>query len=178
MTTTASPLLYPLVNGFKHSFASIEANFAGFIILGFKSITYSRTRNRAMVYGTNSDPLGKTRAFNEYQAECEMYLAEFNYLMAQLQAAAQNGTATSPAVPGAGASNGYGDVSFIVKVTYSENGSDLIQDVLLGCTLDTTDVSNSQSPDALVRKFKLNPIKIQFNGTDDSAQPLVAPPTT
>jgi hypothetical protein len=65
-----------------------------------------------------------------------------------------------------------------LKVTYSENGSDLIQDVLLGCTLDTTDVANSQSPDALVRKFKLNPIKILFNGVDDSAQPLAAPPTT
>ena len=167
MTTSASPLLYPTINGARHAFASIEARFAGIIIPGFKSITYGRTRTRVPVYGTNADPLGKTRGFNEYNGECEMYLAEHNFLLKQLQAASQ-----SNGLPG------YGDVFFDVFVTYNEGGFDLVQDVLIGCTLDSTDVANTQSPDPLVRKFRLDPIKIIFNRDDDNARPLVAPPTT
>lgn len=172
MTVAASPLLYPLINGVRHSYASIEIRFATYVLYGYKSIVYSRERNRAMVYGTNSDPIAKTRGFNMYNAELECYLAEFNFLQRALQAVAE------ATVQGAGPKNGYGDVQFLVTATYLENGLDIITDTLINCTMDTTDASHAQSPDALVRKFKLNPTKILYNGIDDSAQPLIAPPGT
>lgn len=153
---TATPISFPLVNGARHSFSSIELKINGQIFVGFKSINYSRTRSRTMVYGNSPDPLGKTRGTNEYKADCELYLAEFNAFKESLGA-------------------GYGDIAFDINVTYTENGFDTISDVIRGCTLDTTDSSNSQGNDPLVRKMELNPIKILFNGKDDLATPLTSP---
>jgi diphthamide synthase subunit DPH2 len=110
-----------------------------------------------MVYGTNTDPIAKTKGTNSYDADCEIYLAEFNQFQKQLQAL---GT-------------GYGDQFFTVDVTYSTNGFDMIHDQILGCTLDSTEASNSQGNDALTRKFTLKPIKIIFNEIDDNDSPLV-----
>lgn len=161
--TQPTTLAYPLINGVRHSFASIELKLAGQLFVGFKSINYSRKRTRAMARGNSPDPIGKTKGDNEYTGDCEMYLAEWNLFQSILQK--QTGIAT-----------GYGDVFFQVLVTYSENGFDTIQDVLNGCTADSTEASQSQGPDALVRKVELNPLKILFNGIDDLLTPLGPPP--
>lgn len=150
----ASQISYPVINGQRHSFASIELKIGSLIFLGFKSINYSRTRTRALVRGNSPDPLGKTRGENEYSADCEMYLAEWNLLMSTL-------------------GKGYGDATFSVNVTYSENGFDTITDNLLGCTIDSTEASQSQGSDPLTRKFNLAPLKILFGQTEDLAIPLV-----
>jgi hypothetical protein len=150
----ASPINYPLINGVRHSFPSIELKLNGLIFVGFKSINYSRKRSRSMIYGNNADPIGKTRGKNEYSCDAEFYLAEFNQFLASL-------------------GPGYGDLAFTINVTYTENSLDTIQDVILGCTLDSSEVSQSEGTDALVRKFEMNPLKILFNGVDDSAIPLV-----
>lgn len=157
MTT---PIAYPLLNGVRHGFASIELKMAGQIFIGFKSLNYLRTRGRAMVKGNHPDPIAKTRGENEYSADVEIYLAEWNLFQALLQA------------QGAG----YGDQFFSVLATYGENGFDTITDEIIGCTMDSTESSNSQGPDALVRKVDLKPLKIKFNGLDDLAVPLVGVP--
>jgi len=150
MTT---PIQYPLINGVRHSFSSIELKIAGLIFVGFKTINYSRTRSRSNVHGKSPDPIGKTRGKNEYKADCELYLAEWNALQAEL-------------------GPGYGDTFFTITVTYGENGFDTIQDVIKGCTLDSTDASNSEGTDPTVRKLDLNPMKILFNGIEDMDTPL------
>ncbi len=155
MTT---PISYPLINGVRHSFASIELKLKEQIFIGFKSVNYSRTRSRTKVRGNHPDPLGKTQGENDYSADIELYLAEWNLFQEQLGA-------------------GYGDVFFQVLVTYSANGFDTIQDVINGCTLDSTEASQQQGPDPLVRKFDLSPLKILFNGKDDVETPLVGVPT-
>lgn len=148
----AGPILYPLLNGVKHDFTSIEVVFGPHILIGFKSVNYSRTRSRSMVYGTSPDPIGKTRGKNEYKADCEIYLAEFDLVTA---------------IPG------YGDIPFTMVVNYSTNGIDTVTDVLLNCTFDTTDASNAEGTDATVRKVELNPTKILFGGKDDMLIPLI-----
>jgi len=155
MTTT---IPYPLVNGTRHSFSSIELKLNGNIFIGFKSINYSRTRSRSMVYGNSPDPIGKTQGTNEYSADVELYLAEWNQFMESI-------------------GPGYGDTFFQVLVTYSANGFDTIQDTINGCTIDGLEVSQSQGTDPLVRKFDMSPLKILFNGKDDLAVPLVGPAT-
>ena len=162
-------LQYPLINGTKHDFSSIELKIAGQIFIGFKSINYSRTRTRVMVRGNSPDPIAKTLGTNEYTGECEVYLAEYDYLQSLLVQAAQQ----SPNLTGPGA--GYGDVFFQVIVTYTDAGFNPVVDTLNGCTLDSLDSSNSQSADPLVRKFNLAPMKILFNGVDDLNNPLQAP---
>lgn len=150
----ATPIQYPLINGVRHSFASIELKLSTQLFIGFKSINYSRTRNRTIVRGNSPDPLGKTRGENDYSADCEVYLAEWNLFQALL-------------------GKGYGDVFFPVIVTYSENGFDTITDTITGCSIDSTEASQSQGSDPLTRKFDLKPLKIKFAGVDDLANPLV-----
>jgi hypothetical protein len=154
--TLANPLVYPLVNGVKHSLNSVELKINGRIYIGFKSINYSRKRNRTMVRGKSPDPIAKAIGENEYSGDCELYLAEFNLMQDDL-------------------GPGYGDIPFTVYATWTQNGFDTITDVLLGCNLDSTE-SNNSGADPTVRKFDLSPLKILFNGIDDLAVPLVAPP--
>lgn len=149
----STPIPYPLVNGARHSFASVELKLFGTIFLGFKSITYSRKRSRTKVYGAHPDPIGKTRGKNEYDASCELYVAEFKVLVQQL------GT-------------GYGDIFGDIFVTYSENGFDTIQDVIRGVTIDSSEAEASEGTDPLTRKIDLSPLKILFDATEDLAVPL------
>jgi hypothetical protein len=164
----AIPLQYPLINGVKHDFASIELNINGQIFIGFKAINYSRERTRTKVRGNSPDPIAKTTGTNEYNAEVELYLAEWNYLQKAI---------LIPAAQQAGLGSGYGDLMFNITVSYSDPGFDPIQDIILACSIDSTDASQSQGPDPLIRKLKLEPLKILFNGIDDLANPLISPPT-
>jgi hypothetical protein len=151
-------LAYPLVTGFRHGFASLSAEFkipgGGTVTFrGFKSIDYNRTRDRGLVRGNHPDPIGKTRGENSYDADVEVYLAEYAALQREL-------------------GPGYGDILFNLLVHFVEGGFTGLQDELLGCTLDSTEASNAQGTDALTRKVKLNPLKIKFDGVDDVEVPL------
>jgi hypothetical protein len=151
-------LTVPLVNGCRHSFASIELKLAGQIFLGFKSINYSRTRSRGEVRGAHPDPIAKTRGENAYTADCELFLAEFMAFLA--------------VVCGSDDISGYGDIAFDVTVTYSEDGFTTIVDEIIGCHVDTTEASNGQGTDPTVRKVDLGPLKVRFNRKDDLKTPL------
>ena len=167
----STPLQYPLINGVKHDFSSIELKLAGQIFVGFRAINYNRTRTRTMVMGNSPDPLAKTEGVNAYTADCEIYLAEWNLLQGILVQAAAAAGIPSGTSPG----SGYGDVLFQIVVTYSSLGFDTITDILNGCSLDTLEASQAQGPDALVRKITLNPLKIYFGGQDDLGTALQAP---
>jgi hypothetical protein len=163
---------YATSDGVRHDWSSIEANIAGQIFIGITSITYSRERTRAMLRGTHPDPIGKTRGTNEYKCEIEMFLAEFMQLQALLIKAAAAAGLPSGDSPG----SGYGDVFFKITVSHADDGFDPITDIIEGCTLDTTDASNSQSADPLKRKFSVSPLKIRYGQEDDLATVLQGPP--
>jgi hypothetical protein len=174
VATTQIP--YPLINGVRQSFVSIEARFVTSTGLnlaspqavsgagaamdlnfrGFLAIDYSRTRSRTIVYGNHPDPLGKTRGKNEYKASFELLLAEYNALLQSLQ----------------GITKGYGDVFFAFIITHAEPGFDAIVDTIAGCTLDTTENASADNTDGTRRKVELNPLKIFFAAVDDLAVPL------
>lgn len=152
---------YPIVNGVRHSFTSIEfrattgENFGQVYFI--KSINYERKRSRGTVRGNHPDPLGKTRGENEYTGDLELYLAEWQDFVTEVLGGA-----------------GYGDKFFNLVVTYNETGFDPIVDEIVGCTWDASSAQNSQGTDPTVRKVDLNPIKIRFNGIDDLEIPLAA----
>lgn len=151
-------LPFPVINGVLHSFASIEAILgpAGRVSVAMKAINYSRKRDREMPAGAHPDPIGKTRGTNKYAGDCELYLVQWQLLLVSLGL------------------EGYGDVPFPVIVTYSDIGMPTVTDELLGCTLDSTEASQTQGNAALIRKCDLSPVKILFNGVDDNFIPLVA----
>lgn len=166
------PLTYPLINGFRKSFVSVEARFVTSVaslsvaglnvgaslslsLLGFKDITMKRTRKRGLARGFHPNPLGKTRGTNEFECSLEMYVDEFNALVAQL-------SAVNPFA--------YGDVFFNFSRTYTENGTDTIVDTAYGCTLDETDGNDAQNDDPTTRKINLSPLNILFGGQPDTVQ--------
>lgn len=157
----ATPLSYPQINGCRHSWASIELKL-GAQIYYCTAINYSRKRDRTMVAVNHPDPVGKTRGKNTYSCDVELLLAEFGLFKAALTAIAGG--------------PGYGDVPFTIIVTYGESQLDTVTDTILGCTMDSTEASNSEGTDPTKRKFDCAPLKILFDGVDDLASPLVAPP--
>lgn len=161
----ASAIQYPLVNGTRHSWASVEAKINGQIYY-ITSINYSRKRSRTMVKENHPDPTGKTRGSNEYSCDVEMLLSEYNNFQQALIAAANQ----------AGLNGGYGDVFFQIVVQYAENNLDTVTDTINGCTMDSTEASNAEGTDPTKRKFECAPLKILFAGQDDLATPLKAPP--
>ncbi len=156
----ADSLVYPLIRGKRHGFASLKAVFnldgGKKIEMYVKSVNYGRTRTRGWVRGNHPDPIAKTTGENEYKANVEMPLAEYRLLVAEL-------------------GQGYGDMDFDLFVTYGENGFETVTDEILGCNLDDDDASNSAGPDPLMRKIELNPMKIKMAGVDDLLFPMVPP---
>src|SRR5262245_13059932 len=114
------PILYPDINGVRHSWVSINLVFGIHIILGITALNYGRTRERSYVYGTSPDPLGKARGRNAYKGDIEVFLSEWDLISS---------------LPG------YGDLSFPIVVNYSANGVDIITDILEGCTIDSSEAS-------------------------------------
>ncbi len=154
MTT---PIPYPLVNGVRHGFSSIELKIGPLTFIGFKSFNYNITRSRSLIRGNHPDPIGWTRGENEYKADCELYLAELLALLEEL-------------------GDGWQDLPISVLCTYGENGFDTKKVELTGCHLDGLDFSAAQGTDGLAVKVDLNPLKILINGSDNNERPLAPPP--
>jgi hypothetical protein len=151
MATT--PIQYPLINGIRHSIASVELKFNGQIYIGFKSINYEWSLEPGMVRGNHPDPVGDTLGVAEYSADAEVYLAEYNQLLQAL-------------------GPGFATIHFPIIVTYSENGFDTIVDELIGCRIKKGTASQSQGSDPLVRKIEFSVLKIKPNGVDLLSVPL------
>lgn len=166
---------YPLINGERHDFTSIELKIAGQIFVGFKSINYKRTRTRTKLWGNSPDPIGKTRGTNDYTCDFELYFAEWKLLKEILKKAAK---AKPGIISGTSPGSGYGDVFFQIIVTYGSSQFDTQTDTINGNTADEVEGSQSQGADPLFRKVGTNPLKIIEDGDDDLGTALQAPPTT
>jgi hypothetical protein len=159
---------YPLINGFRPSWASAEFKFnltgsGAAPNYSMQSADYKLTRTRKKTRGTNVNPLGKTRGSIDYTCKIKMLLAEWNALAGQLAGLDPTGN------------NGYGDVFFTLHISWADPASVIIEDVILGCTLDTAEQSSSEGDDDIVVESELNPLLILRNGLPMSQQPLGAP---
>lgn len=155
MTT---PLQFPLINGLRHDWSSVELKANSQIFMGIKAIDYDWTREVQLVRGFSPDPLGQTRGTNTYGCTIEMYLAEWNLFLSQL-------------------GNGFGDIFFSASVSFAENGFDQITDQIIGTRLIGVAANMTQGSDPLTRKLKFQPTKIRYQGFDNLLTPLTAPPT-
>lgn len=154
-----TPIRYPDTTGFRAGWQSLILKVDGQEFLGYVACSGERTRERVLVYGTNADPIGKTRGKNTYKASVGVYLAEFNSFMIQHFGA------------------GWGDQQFTFEVTITENGYDTQTVRCMGCTVDVAKFDWSEGADPLkVEGIELNPVKIIWNGIDDNANPLRGSP--
>ena len=161
MAAQIVPIAVPLTNGVVRSFGHVRLNIAGLEFTGgFKSFKRSRKREREMPYSNNPDPIGKTLGENKYQASGVFY---YDWFMNMIQ------TVQNQLGPG------YGDQPFTIYVSYV--GANLVPytDIIVNCTIDSTEADDTAGNTALTREIEFNPTKIYFGGFEDLADPLVSP---
>lgn len=151
---------YPLINGHRFSWASIEAQFgdAG-LIIGLKSINYSPKLDPGKVYGTAPQKIGRTRGKADETADCEMLRLEFENLKETL---GNQGI-------------GYGETAFDIVVQFHEDGGPTLTDTIIGCRITAVDLSNADGTDASMAKLTLDPMRIWLGKSEHSISTPVAP---
>lgn len=128
---------YPLVNGVRYSFASIEFDVAGKVILGMKEIAYTETQEPGEIRGTSSQLLGRTAGDYGVESSCTMYREEWDDLLDTL-------------------GEGYLRTVFDINVTYADEGAPTKTDKLVGCRIKSVEQSNSQGTEGLEVQLELH----------------------
>src|SRR5258707_785556 len=80
------PISYPLINGHRYSWNSVELGLgpAGIIMRGVSSIDYGDQLTPGNLRGTGPNVVGRTRGEYDADAEIEMYRLEWENLKGQL----------------------------------------------------------------------------------------------
>jgi len=149
---------YPLIQGVRHEWSSVEVKASDTVFLGVKGVSWNDSLKPTKIWGTHPMPIGRTRGQYDANGSLEMYLAEANALVAKLGA-------------------GYKEKVFDVVVNFAEDGLDPIKHELIGCRIVTEDDSFTNGSDALSVKFDLDIMKILRNGLESVTKPLAGVPT-
>lgn len=143
---------YPLINGHKYSWSSIEAVFGALPILGIKSINYKSSLKAGTVRGTLPQKIGRTRGEQDADCDFEMYKLE---AMAFISTLGANGY-------------GFGEVSFPITVSYSELASlppqPPVTDMIVGVRIEEIAHSNAEGTDPTTVKFTCSCMDVLHNG--------------
>lgn len=135
-----------IINGRRHSFASIEMRIRGKRRRCIKEINYSDTLDQGEERGTGPEKLGKTRGDYKAEADCTFFKGEHAKLVDEF-------------------GDGFMEEDFDVVVTYAaRKGDPITTDVVVGCNIAGNDAKNSQGTDATTVACKLNPTWIKWNG--------------
>lgn len=149
---------YPLVNGHRFSFASIEAVIAGRKFVGFKSIQYSSALEPGEVRGAHPEVLGATRGKATHDGSVEIYREEWQALIIELNRRS-NG-------------KGFLEVYFQIVVNVAEDGSPTVTDTLRGCRMKKAQGGGTEGTDPLSVPSDLWITKVKWGGLDP-VTPLV-----
>lgn len=136
---------YPLVNGHRYSFSSIEMAFRGKRLMGFTSINYKQSLTPGEARGNHAQRLGTTRGELKASGDFEMFKEEGEELIHTL-------------------GNGYMELRNPVTVTWAEEGGKTRVDVLHNCRITDVDDSHSAGTDAAKLKFTIELDFIEKDG--------------
>lgn len=141
-----------IINGHRYDSSSIVITAKNTPYADITEISYSDSLEPGMLQGTSVLPRGRTRG--QYKAEASFTIGKgaFEALKAGL-------------VAGSGGM-GFGEVTFLITVTYRASGEGaIITDLIEGCRIQRTENSHSAgNGDALVVKCDLNVDRIKWNG--------------
>lgn len=141
----------PLINGRRHSWASLEVTVANFpVVSGITELNYKWTMDPGIAKGAGPLPQGFTDGEWEGDGDISLQLEE-SYLLQKLLAEANGG-------------DGFALVPFNILAQYDTLGFKVHTDELLGCRISDFDGSNGQGPDPLVRKYSLKILRMKFDG--------------
>ncbi len=140
------PIQYPLINGHRYEFASIELNINGSLLSGFKDLSYSDSLDPAKIRGNSPQVIGRTKGTYDAEGSLTVYKEEWADILLKLSLG-----------------GGYMEVPFIISVVTSE--SIRVQtDILSGCRIKKVEDSHSEGNEALVVKLDLDIMVITRNG--------------
>lgn len=146
------PIAYPLINGNRYDFSSVELNVAGALFNGVKEITYSQTLEPGIVRGNRAQVIGRTRGPLDAEGNLTLYKLEFQSLIAALQ------------VLGAPTGAGFMEVPFDVVVNYAEVGQPVITDTLRGCRIKKYEDTGAEGGEAIATSVDLHIMLILSGG--------------
>lgn len=136
---------YPMVNGHRYDFSSVEARIKGKLYKGFKSVNYSQNLEPGEARGNHAQRLGTTRGELKAEADAEMYREEFDELIRDL-------------------GDGFMEARFPIVVSYADDGQKVSTDTLHTVRITGVENSNGQGTDALAVKLTLSPDWVDYNG--------------
>ena len=149
---------FPLVNGNRFDYSSVEIVIAGIPYRGVQSISYKHALKPKKLYGTSAMPLGRTRGqYEPGEPSMDMYKEDYEVLTTALLALGLGG---------------YGEANFQILVSYQEIGSSLIVDTLNGCRITEDEDSHKQGDAESIVKVTLDIMELLRNG-----KPLANPAT-
>lgn len=140
---------FPLINGNRYDYTSIEIMVEGIPYRGIKSIDYEDSLDSAKQYGTSARPLGRTRGKYDASGSLEIFL-EDAVVLRTILAAVGNG--------------GMGAANFTIVVAYAEIGSPIVVVKMLGCRVKKVAASHAQGNDGITEKWDLDVMDITRNG--------------
>ena len=142
----APALQYPLVNGAKVSFCSLEFQVGGFQFVGIKSINYSEPLESAVIYGNQVTVQGETRGRVRPTGDIEIYRDTYEAFIDYL-------------IQAGGGNVGFSEVRQTFTVGYAEIGATLTtSDILPNVRFHSPEFSGSEGIEALTVKLKMNMI--------------------
>lgn len=121
---------FPLINGHRYGWASINLDIDGFEELHITEITYSHTLEPGIVRGAGAQVAGATRG--EYSAEGSITF---------------NKEGWDAIVDRFG--HGFFERKFRATVNYAEDGQPVTTDELVGCRFTSSEKGGSQGTDGL-----------------------------
>lgn len=136
---------YPLVNGHRMSFSSIEVSIDGKAYWGFTAVNYTDTLEGGLVRGVHPQPLGRTRGEYSCEASLTSLLEESRDFVKAL-------------------GDGFMEKVFDVVVVYSEDGNGTHQDEIQGCRVQSIAHAHASGTDGLTVDITLMPLRIIRDG--------------
>jgi hypothetical protein len=144
----AIPISYPLINGHRYSYSSIEFGQNGVTIRGISSIDYGDELTPGKIRGTGPNPIGRTRGEYDGDAEIEMYRLEWENFR---QSLGNNGV-------------GFMETAFQIGCTYGEANQPVVTDTMEGCRVAKVRTGGQEGTDATKVKLTINLMRILHNG--------------
>lgn len=129
----------PVVNGTRHSWASIKLNILGRTVTGVTKIDYSSMQKKENNYGAGSEPVSRGRGNSEYKCAIGLYKYEAD--------------AIKKLVP----SGRLEDIApFDIVIAYQPTGSDpIVTDILKYCEFTDDKRSSKQGDTKIEQTFDI-----------------------
>jgi hypothetical protein len=144
-----TPISYPLINGVRYDFSSVELNFNGTVQrAGIKSLSYKHSLTPGELRGNRPQIVGRTRGKYEASASFEMFKTEYQQFIFSIGAF------------------GYMEKAFDITACWADpsNLSQVVMDVIKGCRIKNDEDTGQEGGEAQIVKVELSVLNILRNG--------------